>query len=186
MNKPSKYVVLLRGVNAGGKRRVPKAEFQKILEDLGFREVCIYINSGNAVFSYDKQPVVREIQAALEAHFQLPIPTLLLSAAQVRAIADAIPIDWTNDPMTPQKTGNKSDVVYLLDNVNEPEIIHKIGYKPAIESMKYVNGAVITTVSRKNQAKGSLQKLVSNKAVYHNVTIRNVNTARKLAELAND
>ena len=53
-----KYVVLLRGVNVGGTHRVPKAEFQAVLEDLGFRDVLIYINSGNAVFTSDSLSLI--------------------------------------------------------------------------------------------------------------------------------
>ncbi|MNT71868.1 hypothetical protein D3C72_2104060 [compost metagenome] len=48
-----KYVALLRGVNVGGSHRVPKAEFRSVLEGLGFQDVEIYINSGNAIFTSD-------------------------------------------------------------------------------------------------------------------------------------
>ena len=43
-----KYIALLRGVNVGGNHRVPKVEFQAVLESLGFRDVVIYLNSGNS------------------------------------------------------------------------------------------------------------------------------------------
>ena len=74
-----RYVVLLRGVNVGGNHRVPKAEFQQVLESLGFRDVIVYINSGNAVFTSDHQPQASEVQVALERHFGFSIPTLVLS-----------------------------------------------------------------------------------------------------------
>jgi uncharacterized protein (DUF1697 family) len=92
-----KYVALVRGINVGGNHRVPKAEFQAVLEGLGFRDVVIYINSGNAVFASDTQPKAADVQAALEKHFGFDIPTLILSADKVRAIAAAIPPEWTND-----------------------------------------------------------------------------------------
>lgn len=179
-----KYVVLLRGVNVGGGRRVPKVEFQHILESLGFRDVLVYINSGNAVFSADAAPKVSTIQDALEKHFGFTIPTLLLSADTVQKIAAAIPTEWTNDSPNPDKSGQKSDVLYLFDEIDAPDVIEKLGHKPEIEKMLYVEGAVITNVTRKNQSKGSLQKLVSSK-LYSQVTIRNITTAKKLAELVN-
>lgn len=46
--KYMKYIALLRGVNVGGNHRVPKVEFQAVLESLGFRDVVIYLNSGNS------------------------------------------------------------------------------------------------------------------------------------------
>lgn len=178
----NRYVVLLRGVNVGGNHRVPKAEFQAVLKELGFRDVLIYINSGNAVFTSNHEPTVSDIQSALEARFGFTIPTLLLSGQKTQAIAAAIPSDWTNDTPKPDKSGQKSDVLYLFDDINTPEIIEKLGHKPDIETMIYIDGAVITNVTRANQSKGSLQKLVGSK-LYGNVTIRNITTAKKLAEL---
>lgn len=177
-----KYVVLLRGVNVGGNHRVPKAEFQAVLEGLGFRDVVIYINSGNAVFTSDHVVKVRDVQAALEKHFGFAIPTLILPGDKVKAIAAAIPVHWTNDSPKPDKSGQKSDVLYLFDDINAPDIIEKLGHKPEIETMLYIDGAVLANVTRKNQARGSLQKLIGTK-LYASVTIRNIATAKKLAEL---
>ncbi len=43
------HVVLLRGINVGGKNLLPMKELAAILESLGAREVTTYIQSGNAV-----------------------------------------------------------------------------------------------------------------------------------------
>lgn len=177
-----RYVALLRGVNVGGSNRVPKADFQVVLEGLGFRDVLIYINSGNAVFTSDGEPTESEVQAALEARFGFAIPTLVLSAEKVRAIAAAIPPDWTNDSPKPDKSGQKSDVLYLFEEADTPAIIEKLGHRPEVEKMLYVEGAVLANVSRANQSRGSLQKLVGT-PLYRQVTIRNISTAKKLAEL---
>lgn len=177
-----KYVVLLRGVNVGGNHRVPKAEFQAVLEGLGFTDVVIYLNSGNAVFTSEHEPKCEDVQVALEKQFGFSIPTLLLTGEKVQAIAAKIPADWTNDALKPDKSGQKSDVLYLFSEINTPEILEKLGHKPAIETMMYVDGAILANITRANQMKGSLQKLVGSK-LYGQMTVRNVNTARKLAEL---
>lgn len=185
MSKNFKYVVLLRGVNVGGNRLLRKEDFKLVLESLGFRDVVIYINSGNAVFSSKTKPSVLKIQKALEDFCKFPVMALLISAEQMKAISDAIPSNWTNDTLNNEKTGFKSDVIFLFNSVNNRQILQKIGYKPEIETMKYVEGAVISNISRKNQQRGSLQKLISNKSIYNNITIRNINTVKKLTELAN-
>ncbi len=177
-----KYVVLLRGVNVGGNHRVPKAEFQAVLEGLGFSDVVIYLNSGNAVFASEREPTCEEVQVALEKRFGFGIPTLLLAGEKVKAIATKIPAAWTNDTPRPDKSGQKSDVLYLFDDINTRDILDKLGHKPEIETMLYVDGAVLANITRANQLKGSLQKLVGSK-LYSQMTVRNVNTARKLAEL---
>lgn len=177
-----RYVALLRGVNVGGRNRVPKADFQEVLESLGFRDVVIYINSGNAVFTSDNEPSARIVQVALESHFGFSIPTLVLSSDKIKAISKAIPPDWTNDPPGPDKAGQKSDVLFLFEKINHPGVLDKLGYRPEVETMIYVDGAVLTNIKRINQSRGSLQKLVGS-SVYSEVTIRNISTAKKLADL---
>lgn len=177
-----KYVALLRGVNAGGNRKVPKAEFQAVLESLGLTDVLVYINSGNAVFSSDQPVAAATVQSALEKHFGFDIATLVLPAAQVQAIADAIPPHWQNDAPTPQKTGHQSNVLYLFGELDSPETIEQLGYNPEIEELVYLPGAILQRISRADQTKSSLQKATSKK-LYQQMTVRNVNTARKLAEL---
>lgn len=44
------WIVLLRGVNIGGKHIVPMAELRELLEGAGFSDIRTYIQSGNCVF----------------------------------------------------------------------------------------------------------------------------------------
>lgn len=44
------YIALFRGINVGGKNRLPMKELAVILESVGGRAVKTYIQSGNAVF----------------------------------------------------------------------------------------------------------------------------------------
>jgi uncharacterized protein (DUF1697 family) len=180
-----KYVALLRGVNVGGNHRVPRAEFQAALEGLGFRDVVTYINSGNAVFTSDHDPLTSEVQAAMEKHFGFDIPTLILPGKKMQAIAAAIPQEWTNDTPKPDKSGQKSDVLYLFDDINAPDILEKLGYRPEVETMIYVDGAVLANITRVNQAKYSLLRIIGT-PLYRQMTIRNITTAKKLVELAKD
>lgn len=177
-----KYAVLLRGVNVGGKNRVPNGELKQVLEAQGFEDVVTYINSGNAVFSSRQEPSVAKVRSALEKHFGFEIPLLILPAKKIKAIADAIPTDWTNDPPKPDKFGQKSDVLYLFDEANEPDVLEKMGYRSDVETLIYLDGAVLANVKRINQTRYSLMKLVGT-PLYKQMTIRNIATAKKLAEL---
>ena len=171
-----KYVALLRGINAGGNRRVPMAELRQIFADMGFTDVTTYINSGNVVFSARSEPSAGVIREKLETVFGFEIPLLVLSAEHIRRIAEAIPKEWQND------TVQKSDVIYLFPDVDSPDVMDKFGYRPEFETIHYVPGALITNVTRKNQPKSSLVKLIGT-PLYGYMTVRNVNTARKLATL---
>ena len=44
-------VALLRGVNVGTAKRIAMAELRTLFENLGYRDVCTILNSGNVVFT---------------------------------------------------------------------------------------------------------------------------------------
>jgi len=48
------YIVLLRGINVGGRNTLPMKELVVLLEDLGCQNVKTYIQSGNAVLQSSK------------------------------------------------------------------------------------------------------------------------------------
>ena len=48
------YLALLRGINVGGKNKVPMAELKACFEELGCKNVRTYIASGNVMFESNK------------------------------------------------------------------------------------------------------------------------------------
>ncbi len=171
-----KYVCLLRGINVGVNHRVAMADLRIAFEKLGYGDVATYINSGNVVFSSNDEPSTVIIEKALATSFGFDVSALIIAAGRMRAIADAIPPIWKND------TVQKSDVVYLFPDVDTPEIIDMLGHNPEVETIMYLPGALLCNILRTKQSRGSLLKQVG-KPLYQRMTIRNINTARKLAVL---
>lgn len=171
-----KYVALLRGINVGGNRKVPMADLRAAFEQMGFTEVSTYINSGNVIFAADTVPDRSGIERVLEKSFGFAIDTLVLSRAEVVSVVEAIPGEWQND------TKQRSDVLYLFPDIDSPDIMNRIGYRPEFETVHYIPGALISNVTRGNRPKSSLVKLIGT-PLYRRMTIRNVTTARKLAQL---
>lgn len=50
------YVMLLRGINVGGKNRMAMKDLVALLETLDFKNIRSYIQSGNIVFSSARRP----------------------------------------------------------------------------------------------------------------------------------
>lgn len=75
------YVILLKGVNVGGKNIVPMKELKSHLENYGFNHVRTYIQSGNIVLQSDKDPH-SAIVDILQSQFDLTIEVLTLSDAE--------------------------------------------------------------------------------------------------------
>lgn len=94
------FVVLLRGVNVGGRNRLPMADFRTALESAGFARVRTYIQSGNAVLESRSRParVESDVSAVLFDAFGLDVPVVALPAAELAAVAQANPFSDESDP----------------------------------------------------------------------------------------
>lgn len=173
-----KYIVLLRGINAGRERRVDMKKLKAIFESLGYVNVSTYINSGNIIFeSKDNQKgVLKKIEAGFKKEFAFEIPFLVKTEKEMKKISDAIPKEWKND------TAQRSDVAYLFPEIDLKKTIDDLPIKKEFMDIRYVKGAIFWNIDRKNYNKSHLNKIIGHK-LYQFMTVRNVNTARYLAKL---
>lgn len=80
---PSPWILLLRGINVGGKNLLPMRELVEVLESLGLEEVRTYVQSGNAVFRASGAVPARlgdKVAAAIEERKGFRPHVLLLPA----------------------------------------------------------------------------------------------------------
>lgn len=170
------YAALLRGINVGGNNRVEMDRLKDLFTEMGFQDVVTYLNTGNVIFTARTKPSAAEVQKRIAATFGLDVPVLLLDANTVCRIAESIPESWRND------ADQKSDVCYLFPEVDDATVVMKVGCNADVETGLYVPGAFLWNIERRYYSRGSLPKIVGTK-LYAQMTLRNVNTARKLAEL---
>lgn len=89
-----RYVALLRGINVGGKRKVPMATLRTVIEGLGHTEVSTLLQSGNAAFTAPKaatDTVAGGLAEAIEAEFGFPVAVLVRTGAQLDRVVEANP-----------------------------------------------------------------------------------------------
>lgn len=88
------WIALLRGINVGGKNKLPMAELKATLEALGGTGVQTYIQSGNVVFQSSQRSAGRlqaAIGEAIEASHGFRPQVLALTADQLDAAIDGNP-----------------------------------------------------------------------------------------------
>ncbi|MFJ3232007.1 DUF1697 domain-containing protein [Streptomyces sp. NPDC086787] len=88
------YAALLRGINVGGRKKVPMAELRGLIEGLGHDRVRTHLQSGQAVFTArdgDEESLAAELAAAVEEHFGFPVDVIVRDHAYLRAVADSCP-----------------------------------------------------------------------------------------------
>lgn len=88
-----KFAALLRGINVGGHCKVPMAGLRALAEELGWRDVRTYIQSGNLLFEAKGKANALEaaLEKALDKAFGFKPAVIVRSAADWRALAEANP-----------------------------------------------------------------------------------------------
>jgi len=176
------YVALLRGINVGGAHTVPMADLRRTFEALGHLDVATYINSGNVLFGsaeHDELAMAGRIENAVEQGFGFAPRVLVRTGADIRAIAAAIPEAWTNGPAM------RADVVYVLDGVDARAASAQLEPRAGIEHVRHAPGAFIWMVDRRDATRSRLARMAGT-PLYKQATVRNINTARKLAAMVAD
>lgn len=174
------HLALLRGINVGGKHRVPMPELRGSFEAAGMTDVTTYINTGNVLFTAPDgsapEALGEHLAHRLSDDFGFPIPVLVVPGEVLEAVADAIPPDWANDKVW------KADVLFLFPELHGPDALSHFPIRPGIDEVVYESGAVLWRVNRTDQSRTGLVTIVGT-SLYRRCTIRNVNTVRKLAAL---
>jgi uncharacterized protein (DUF1697 family) len=170
------YLILLRGINVGGKNKVPMADLRKCLEELGFSAVSTYIASGNVILKSDKaaNTIKDQIEAVLPKRFKLDndlIKVLVLTRKQLQAVIDNKPEGFGDQP------GKfHSDAIFLIDiDATQARVV--FDPREGVDKVWAGDGVIYS-----QRTKSRLGKIVGTPA-YKSMTIRSWNTTTKLLEL---
>jgi uncharacterized protein (DUF1697 family) len=175
------YVVLMRGINVGGKNNVPMTGLKKVLEELGFSNVSTYIASGNVILKSDKHPeaIKAQIEAALPKRFKLDnelIKVLVLSPKQLQAVIDNKPEGFGEQP-----DKYHSDAIFLMD-IDSVQAIPVFSPREGVDKVWAGDGVIYSQRLSAQRTKSRLNKIMATPA-YKSMTIRNWNTTTKLLEI---
>ncbi len=75
------YISILRGINVGGHKLIKMQALTKLYEDLGFKQVKTYIQSGNVVFqTHQTNPTLLEelISQKITEVFTFEVPVIVI------------------------------------------------------------------------------------------------------------
>ncbi len=75
-----RYVALLRGVNVGGRNKVPMADLRALFESLGLSGATTYVQSGNVVFDAGRRPPAADLEVAVANRFEVAVRIVVVPA----------------------------------------------------------------------------------------------------------
>lgn len=94
-----RYVLLLRGINVGGRNKVVMAELRQQVEVRGYTDVETYINSGNLFFSsvHSRADIVADFDQFFATKYPFVETFALLSEGDYLAELAQLPAWWQED-----------------------------------------------------------------------------------------
>ncbi len=173
------YVALLRGINVGGNSKVEMVRLKQVFEKIGHTNVSTYINSGNVIFDSSEkndETLVKKLEKEIEKEFGFNVKVVVKSLKEMEVINAKLPDGWEND------LDAKTDVMFLWKEVDSQKVLENLTIKPELDNVVYVEGALLWNVKRKDVTKSGLLRIAGSD-LYKKMTIRNVNTFRKLLSL---
>lgn len=176
----NKFIILLRGINVSGQKKIIMSDLRKMLESLKFQEVETYIQSGNIVLKSnedDNDKIADKVKKGIVDTFGFDVPVLVKSYEELKSIFD-------NNPFTdPADIESKKVYFALLRETPQPEVIEEFRKNDFVNDrfvatdtcvyLNYLNGA----------GKAKLSNNLIERKLKVSATSRNYRTMVKLLEM---
>jgi uncharacterized protein (DUF1697 family) len=172
------YVALLRGINVGGKVKLPMADLRDLVTSIGGDDVQTYIQSGNVVFTHAARSAPKlttELERAIRDGTGFDVAVMLRTADELRAVVDGNPYDAT-DP-------TKVHVVFLSNAPGDRSLDRIDAARFAPEEMT-LRGRELYLHLPDGMGRAKLPTQLGKLGPAVSATSRNWRTVLKLADLA--
>ncbi|MBF9618061.1 MULTISPECIES: DUF1697 domain-containing protein [Streptococcus] len=176
----TRYALLVRGINVGGKNKVVMAEFRQELTKLGLEKVESYINSGNIFFTSTDSKV--KLIERLETFFGTRYPFIqrfsLLSQEDYEDELESLPAWWNEDLA-------RKDVLFYTEGLDVEQVIEKVGSLKLEDEVLHFGklGIFWGKFSEETYSKTAYHKDLLKMPFYRHITIRNAKTFDKIGQM---
>ena len=174
------YLVLLRGINVGGKNLLKMNDLVELFKSMGFTDVKTYIQSGNIIFKdfeKDRLKIKEKIEKALSQKMNMDIKVLIITFSEIKNIVDNKPNGFGEE-----NKKYKYDVIFLIEPLTTKAMLKELTVKEGIDEI-YEGKKVFYIKRNIEKLTGSYIKKIIKTEMWKYITIRNWNTTKKLYEL---
>ena len=174
------YIVLLKGINVGGYKKVPMATLRHILTEVGFKDVKTYIQSGNIILQTlerNNLKVETIIKNTILDNFKFEVSVLVLSRQNLEHI-------FNNSPFPEDK--KKSSYFMMLHDIPNDDLVKEASEK-VYENEEYkIIDNCIYYYNENGFGKAKFNVNYFERKLKTFATARNYNTMVKLLSLSID
>jgi uncharacterized protein (DUF1697 family) len=176
-------LVLLRGINVGGNRRIAMSDLRDAFADMGFVDPVTYIQSGNVVVGSRRPKSARTastIERRLSEAFGYEARVVVRDAGEVARIVRGIPKTWD-----PADSSMRYNVLFLTDRIRADDVVDAATLVAGLESLKVGGHVLYWSAPVRTLTRTTMVKLTSRPA-YQEVTVRSLRTTLRLLDLVRE
>mgnify|MGYP000336105947 CR=1 FL=1 len=170
------FIVLLRGINVSGKNKLLMADLRDVLNDLGFKKVQTYIQSGNVILESKeiKTIVCKKIKEVILNKFGYDVPVIARTVSEWKKVIEGYPF----------LTENEKIVAFtFLDKTTE---IKRVEIKNIGDDKYKIDRDVVYFYCPNGFGKSKITNNLFEKKLKVAATTRNLRTVLKLLELSDN
>ena len=176
----TRYALLVRGINVGGKNKVVMAQLRQELTELGLEKVKTYINSGNIFFTSRvlKDQLVEKLEAFFAVHYPFIQSFSLLSQEDYEAEVENLPAWWNEDLA-------RKDVLFYTEGLDVDQVIEKVDSLELEDEVVHFGriGIFWGKFSEESYYATAYHKYLLKMPFYRQITIRNAKTFDKIGQM---
>ena len=176
-----KFIAILRGINVGGKRKLPMAELRALFAEIGYEDIQTYIQSGNVIFSTQEihlESIAQSISEKIKERFEYDVPVI------VRTIEEWKEVISLNSFLKTEDTDIEKLHLTFLAETPDSDHLEKIkSYDYSPDQFKIIGKHVFLSCEIPYH-KTKLTNNFFESKLKVSATTRNWKTVLKLAELA--
>jgi uncharacterized protein (DUF1697 family) len=183
MRPVATLLVLLRGINVGGRNRITMADLRDVFVDMGFADPRTYIQSGNVVMGSrraNNPRTVAAIERGLSDAFGYAARIVVRDLPQMTIVVRQIPKDWDV-----RDASMRYNVIFTTHGLTPKKLLAQVEPKPDIEAVRAGAHALYWSAPFATLSKTTMVKMSAHPA-YPELTIRNLRTTLALLELMRD
>jgi uncharacterized protein (DUF1697 family) len=173
------YISILRGINVSGQKMIKMNDLRVLYEELKFKNVRTYIQSGNVIFesaSKDAKELCRQIEQKISEKYNFAVPVIIRTVAEIDSILSSNPF----------LNSNEAERLYVTLLAEEPEEVNRdktneLNYEP---DKFFIAAKDVYLLCANGYGNTKLSNNLFEKKLKVTATTRNWRTMNELSKLA--
>jgi len=175
------YIALLRGINVGSHKKIMMEDLKALYEQMHFRSVATYIQSGNVIFNAEKESqdeLTSLIETAIERKYGFFVPVIIRTREEMQQVQADNPF------LSDSNTSREKLHVTFLDKIPEQGLLNaaaRLDYSP---DRYIVQGRDVFVYCPEGYGGTKIDNSFFENRLKVKATTRNWKTVLKLVEIA--